>query len=1266
MGSDDSDEFTTLRRPAPRSPALPLTASAPDIATLRSESGPVALGSGLVPGAALGHYQVIRRVGAGGMGVVYEAVDTRRGDRVALKLLYETDARGLVRLSREFRRMADISHPNLVALYELGGERQHRFLAMEFVRGEHFIAGVRPGGRAAPERLRAAARQLTLGVQALHERGRVHRDLKPSNVMIADDGRVVILDFGLVDEIGRKTVLTSSMGQVQGTPAYMAPEQAAGQLATPASDWYAVGVMLHEAVTGALPFTGALMQILLDKQFRDPPPPSLFAPDTPPELDRLIAALLARDPAQRPTAPDIIAWCDGKLLAPERARARPPAPPRPPLAGPDRQEAAPAGAPEQDVRGRRAVVVDLSGPSGTGKTALLEALAAELRARDNTVVLAGRCYEQESVDYKAFDGLMGALARHLRRLPAAELAALLDDSFAALAQIFPVLGSVREPGAGEGAHRDLSLGTAEFDRQATRARAFHGLKLLLYRLALRVHLVVMIDDLQWGDRDSAQLLAELMSQPASPPLLYVGAWRSEDAERSSLLRRVASLRKLTTPSYAIVTVETRALTLDDAARLAQMRLGRADPAAQTLARAIARESAGNPMLLEALVHHADPLLASPARPGGQPPTLELLVQRTLAGLDPLAREVLELVAVAGQPVTQELLTRALPGDLRPVLGQLRSERMIRTTTADEPTLECYHDRIRVAVERGLDRSALARRHRALARALRALGCDEPERLARHLFAAGDLEQAADHAAHAAHAAQQTMAFARGAALYRPAGVCRPRGWELRRKAGDALVLAGRNAEAAPHYLAAAELAPADASPRIRRIAAENLLVSGHVEPGLTVLRPLLAEIGLPYPEHEGQAGTMLAAQLSALASRGVAFSERGEAELPARELATIDLCWAAGKGLLLPDPIRGGYFVGQSALQAHAAGEPRRVDRGLAVSAMIAANRNAHDARAWLAAAQQTATKLADPYALGVVAVNAGIILRSRGAWHDAFEALEDGLQQLRERCQGVTWECSLATASLLVTLEALGELRRLAAETGRLTQQAQDAGDLHTSVIAAIYGALVLLARDEVEPARVRLHNALAAWSGRAFHIHHLHALKLQVDCDLYVGDARQAWQRVVEAWPSIEQASFLRLAARRIEALQLRIRAALAVMGQDLPEHGHLQHVVEADLDQLAREPIAHAPALAALLRAGLAGVRGDAPAVLQALAPAIYGLETAGMSIHATIARRGKGEWTGGPQGLALVEQAEVFMRMQDIARPTRWAAMIAPGLARDPGV
>lgn len=203
------------------------------------------------------------------------------------------------------RALADVVHPNLIALYELMGDDRGWFLTMELLEGAGFMDYVRPAGLRL-DRLRGTLRQLADGLVALHAAGKLHRDLKPSNVMATPGDRTVILDFGIATDVGapdinRKTVATS----VFGTPAYMSPEQVSGE-AVEASDWYALGIMLYEALTGELPFQGNYLAVLAAKLQGPPPPPDTVTPGLPADLTGLCVDLLSVDPAARATGDDLL------------------------------------------------------------------------------------------------------------------------------------------------------------------------------------------------------------------------------------------------------------------------------------------------------------------------------------------------------------------------------------------------------------------------------------------------------------------------------------------------------------------------------------------------------------------------------------------------------------------------------------------------------------------------------------------------------------------------------------------------------------------------------------------------------------------------------------------------------------------------------------------------------------------------------------------------------------------------------------------------
>ncbi len=1204
----------------------------------------------------LGPFELLRSLGAGGMGEVYEAIDTRSGQHVALKMLFEVDPAGVYRLKREFRRMADISHENLVTLHELCNEGDRWFFTMELLTGGDLRSAMQAAvdGVHGLERVRGLLRQLVHGVHALHRAGRIHRDLKPSNVLVTAEGRVVILDFGLVNEIDHRTLFASTRGMVRGTPAYMAPEQAAGQLATPASDWYAVGAIVFEVLTGRYPFIGNAMSIIIDKQYEDPPRASSLNPAVPQELDALVAALLCRVPAERPGVTELLAWCAGG----RPAAALPLHPPAAAGALLEREsQLATLHAAFADVLAGKPSCVDIGGAAGTGKTALVRQFAAQLAPSAEVVLLAGACSPRESVPFRAFDGLIDALTAHLLRIPGQECEALIHDlgpSLHALSQIFPVLARL--------AWIARQIPARAPDPRQMRHSAFHGLKSLLFRIAGRRPLIILLDNLQWGDGDSARLLDDLLAPPGVPPFLLICAFRRDEA--SPMLADIAVRRAMVTLAYTLRTIETPPLSPAGATRLAlQLQGGALSAKRHHLARRIAEQAAGNPAMIHALVEEIERPGADPERslaPTSDGDLLRRLVRARLARLGPECRDVLARVVVAGS-LGLPLLLRAGPwhGDLRALLTQLRSQSLVRVEGQGEAlTITPFHESIQQAALGVLEPAALRRSHLALAEALLDNSDDDedPERVARLMHAAGREDEAVRHASAAAYAASKALAFDHAAELYRFALACKPGQWNLQRSCAEALVQAGRGAEAAPLFLAAAEGAPAAAAARLRREAAEQYLGHGYLDRGAEILRPLLRDAGIEVPERARDLNAQLVAHTDQLVRRGLAFRERSDFEIGSADLHRIDLCWTAGKGLLLNDPIRSGYFLAQCAYMSLEAGEPKRVARSLALFGVLHANRSHEGGVAMLAAAEQLAQRLHDPYALGLGAVCKGILDRAAGRWLTALADLDFGVQHLREHCPGSAWECSLGQDSTMAALEALGELRTMSARAEQMLHRAHELGDIHSSLIAVMYSALTLLAAGEPGPARARIRGALGHWPRTGFHVQHLHALRLEIYCDLYERRPADAWQRILTAWGELEDSSLLRLSARRAEALTLRARASLAVLRAAPAEHEHLRDVVAQDIAQLEREGRPHLRAEAALLRAGLAACNGDDGASERHLDAAISGFEATGMSLNAIIVRRLRARTSDARA------KAEALLRMQNIRDPDAWSRVVAPGVTR----
>ncbi|MFI5309212.1 MAG: protein kinase, partial [Polyangiales bacterium] len=799
----------------------------------------------LHPGRELcsGRLLVRKRLGAGGMGVVYEALDRERGSSVALKTLARLDANAIYRLKNEFRALAEVKHPNLVRLHELFVDGDIWLFTMELVVGEPFDTWVRPGGTLDPARLRSALAQLVAGVQAIHEGGKLHRDLKPSNVLVTAEERLVIMDFGLVSDPepgGEGQTLADERSL--GTPAYMAPEQAGGAGATSASDWYSFGVMLFEALTGELPIDGATYEILWRKQ-RDPAPrASSRSGDVPADLNELCAELLERDPARRPPASQIeelLREHGPKRVAtstpPERRRSHE-------LVGRPNELAALRAA-LADAESGRLIVVRVLGATGLGKSALVRAFLDELTGRDHTVVLSGRCYEREAIPYKAFDRVIDELSRFLRQQPESEVGALLPRDAAALHRLFPVLGRVQ-------AIADAPLRQAA-DDHALRRRAFDALAELLARIRDRAMLVVHIDDAHWTDADSVLLLEHLLGLPDAAPLLLLLGQRTP-ATIEPLLPRLRSVA-LENPRMELRDLELGPLSLHDATELAQRRLG-AQHARETAA-ALATEASGNPFLVCELARHA-------AEGGTTAVTLEEALRARVAALEDGERRLLELVAVSGRPTPIEVLAAAhgMSTEAHIGIGALCEAQLLRLNGAR--SYECYHDSIRIALYNRLPGEVKRAHHERLALAYEQSGHADPEVLFEHAHAAGHHARAGTHAVEAANATASSLAFDRSAAFLAHAIELLPepetRRLKLRERRGEALSLCGRWADAALAFDEAAEHAPDEAERmRLLRQSAAHFLGCGRSREGLPRLRRVLQASGITWPR------TRLGAWLSA-------------------------------------------------------------------------------------------------------------------------------------------------------------------------------------------------------------------------------------------------------------------------------------------------------------------------------------------------------------------------------------------------------------------
>ncbi len=1241
-------------------------------------------------------FEVVDRLGKGGMGVVYRVRDRERGSVVALKTLRRIDAASLFRFKKEFRALTDIVHDNLVALHELVYEDERWFFTMELVDGVDVIRWVRgrenqepspetasataaltasgetlvtrpvmsvglPTERALPpidyDRLRAALRQLAGGVAALHSAGYLHRDIKPSNVLVTPSGRVVLLDFGVITEVAGVRWQAGGKVDAVGTPAFMAPEQVTERGAGEASDWYALGGLLYLALTGRRPFEGRAEEVLRAKQSSIPAPPRLLRPGVPTDLDRLCVDLLAIDPDDRPSRHDILRRLG---VTPPRATSESEmGGDGEELIGRTRQLQALTEAFETAQSGQGLIAL-VHGLSGMGKSTLVERFLDDIVARTSAVVLAGRCYERESVPYKAVDSLIDALCHYLLGIPATEAEALMPRDAQALATVFPVLRRVQSI-----AQAPRRARTAP-DPREVRRRAFAALRELLGRLADRRPLILCVDDLQWGDGDSAVLIEGLMRRPDAPALLFLGAYRSDEVEQSPLLRALREgAEKPGAPR--IDEIEVAMLGDDDAAELAERLLGaRAEPA---IVATVARESGGNPFFVRELARfHRD-------REGqGGTVTLEQAILARLRELPAAAQRFVEVASVAGKPTEQQVIQRAADLDEETrvsVLSSLRAANLIRTSgVRDADLVEPYHDRVRETVLASLFPERQRLHHWSLAVAIQAQEHPDAETLAAHFAAAGERASAADYALRAASQAESALSFARAAELYQlaleqgdPTGNSRR---ELLTRRAVALVNAGRGPDAAAAFVEAAALTSGFEATELRRQAAEHWLRSGHVDHGMEALNAVLDDVGLALPRTSAGAIRSLLVARARLRLRGLRFRPRETAELRGKDLARIDVCWSIATGLSLVEPVKLTVFGSRGVMLSLAAGDPYRIARALALEAGFQAALGARTRRRvdrLLERVTAAAELSQHPHARALAIGMRAFVDYENGRFVRAHEGCEQALELLRDTCVGTYWESGAMQLFSMHSLVASGEVRAARRLVGERLADAEARGDLNTSTsIRLIVTPTLHLAAGDSARAKAEVDAALRRWCeavSNEFCQQHYMALSMKVQHRIYLDDPRGALELMAEGQRPLRQSLLLHVHLIRASWLLQEAQASLLAAADGGADSRQLVARAQRIAGKLEREGADWCTASAALLRGGAAVRLGDADRAVTQTRAAIEALDRCSLKAYAAAARRRLAALVGGGEGDELRAAATAYFAGEEVGDPEAITRMFAPG-------
>jgi len=776
--------------------------------------------------------------------------------------------------------------------------------------------------------------------------------------------------------------------------------------------------------------------------------------------------------------------------------------------------------------------------------------------------------------------------------------------------------------------------------------------------------VVAIDDLQWGDADSAAVLADLVHHPSAPPILLVACHRSEDEARSPVLALVRAGRgSSVAPPGALREIAVGALSDDEALALLAEVGGDDDTARK---RALVRDCGGSPFFLTELAR--DPATGDGAM------NLDRALQSHFERLPDDARALLQLCAVAAQPLATDLALRA--AGLRregAAVATLRTARMVRVRRVrDRQQIEPYHDRIREAVVASLDAEARRGLHRALAQALEPDGARDHEALVMHWLEAGEPRRAGRYAARGAAAAEDALAFEQAARLYAIAlahgdpDAAQRRAMMARR--AHALTCAGSLDEAAEAFAAAAADATGDDALELRRLAVEQWLRAGQPDRAMADMDTLLRAIGYRLPRSRAGARASLLGQGLILKLRGDRLRRRPKVALTPAFDRRIHVLHSLATGMAFVNPFIGRVLQFRLMRDALASADKRYYGIGMSMNFGYLGSAGPHNlprVESLRSRGLAVATELGDAVLAAWVEGGAGMASMLCGRWREGYDRLQRGVENMRGEVSQ-RWQLDVADIYSAAGLWYLGRTADLVEAVSSGLREAEARGDriiergLRSWRSNATW--LVLGRPDEAEahvdavvPARQ---------PGEAFQLKHYYELLARGQIALYRGDGDAAFRRLVDAWRELEGSMLLHVQIVRIEGWHLRGRCALGAAATASDAEPLLRDAARA-VRRIEREGTPWGAPLAAALRAGIAHRRDRGDEARAALEAAVAGFAAADMALYEAAARRRLGALRGDDAGAAMIAEATAFMTRERVADPDAMTAMLVPGWAHAPG-
>lgn len=1138
----------------------------------------------------LGCFLLLRLLGRGGMGYVHAAIDLRSTAQVAVKVMRRIDAWSIYRFIEEFRWLSQLSHPNLVKLYDAFCEGDVRYFSMELVEGK----SVREWFRKFPfeqevrwRELRRVLGQLASAIDYLHEHQVLHCDIKCSNMMIASGSRAVLLDLGLAVRAGQENRLV-------GTLQYMAPEVIAGGSATFASDWYSFGVMIYEVLTDNFP----PIQIDLTQASQSGGAYCLDVEqlrhnlrECPVDLKELCVDLLHPEPSARPSRSQVVERLKGRSARPQWITGSFECAGREvELSTIDTAVRLPSES-LKPTRPRASLVI-LEGESGSGKSTLLQYWTKSLDERE-CLLLSVRCYRQDHTPVRLLNALVQELTTALPRLPESRWKPTLEKQVSNMRLMFPQVQQLipelivpakhmeASSKSGHGASHDVS--TSSFVQW-------------LLELSHQQRLIICVDDAQWADFESLRTLRRLLNHVEH----FHGAMLLVDESGShrltELLQPEERMHASQATAFELTHIPLAPLTSTTCLQL----LGRwaasvEMPINASVANDIVRRSSGNPFLLQEIfrtyVHYTE---------NGDISGSDWLVtdshnsvRRRFSMLPQPTENILQFLAVADHAMNfhqLQMVSRILPHELQRTLSLLASQGWIRSRGGElESDVEIAHENFRRAIEQSIPADRLHRRHYRLARIL---SCETPPpwaRVADHYWSAEYFREASScylEAARSAIASGGNVAaieFLRRAdhpqAQRTPAEQSR-----VTRMKADCLAKVGNSQLAAELYesLLQQELAAKPTDEKqvtiLRCLSGEQRIRAGQLEPGLKCLELALKQLGITSWKKSAFSQLCLALKCYRLGWNGLRPKPKAtQSKLASAPFTEMERSLnRLSPALTFLDNELGPDVILRMTRLAEIRGT--NFDRALAIlrSAILLSfggSRQRLQAAKRLRLGRQLARASQAEEALATADFCMFVWHIQRGRMAAAARSGHAALSLYRNCPSDTQWEQHFLQWALLGTYWSGFQLTELRHSTTLLRQSARDRCDpmslFWTHVDAAHWADLV---NGQVEHARTSLHVASEAIVDQDFQSPRFFLWQTRIHQALYENDTQRAREMLEQDWPRLSRSLIMRTNHYRWLALCARLRCDLLELRQHQPPRANLLRDARRCVQQMSRleEPV------------------------------------------------------------------------------------------------